>query len=110
MIERFIEVGDVESENATPNLARRRVLNNLYSLHKHKKPMSLCSLGGRILHWKTRLMQPWKNPEPVPKSWRIQGVKWEDISKREEKSTFFLEKEDKKRTFFSLKLIHKRQK
>ena len=29
-----------------------------------------------------------------------QGVKWEDTSKREEKRTFFSEKEDKKRTFF----------
>ena len=30
----------------------------------------------------------------------VQGVKWEDTSKKEEKRTFFPEKEDKKRTFF----------
>ena len=29
-----------------------------------------------------------------------QGVKWEDTSKKEEKEDIFLEKEDKKRTFF----------
>ena len=39
-----------------------------------------------------------------------QGVKWEDIPKKEEKEDILTEKEDKKRTFFSLELIHWKQK
>ena len=37
-----------------------------------------------------------------------QGVKWEDNSKKEEKEDILLEKEDKKRTFFSLNLIQQK--
>ena len=39
-----------------------------------------------------------------------QGVKWEDMSKKEEKRTFLPEKEDKRRTFSIKKLIQIKQK
>ena len=60
----------------------------------------------------SEVLLPWLKIECCACSplWQKQGVKWEDTSKKEEKRTFFPEKEDKKRTFFSLKLIHKRQK
>ena len=40
----------------------------------------------------------------------LQGVKWEDTSKKEEKEDILPEKEDKKRTFFSLNVIQQKKK
>ena len=42
--------------------------------------------------------------------YELQGVKWEDTSKKEEKEDILLEKENKKRTYFSLNIIQQKQK